>query len=228
MRRFVAVCALGVLAAGLPTPGDASGGALADAAAAPAASELPAGTYRLDPAHASLIFRVSHLGFSRYTARFTRFAAELQLDPANPAAARLSATIDPRSLETDNRDPSYDFNAQLQGRDWLDAAQFPQITFRSTAVELTGPQSARIAGELALHGMTRPVTLAATFNGGYADHPLDPFGSRIGFSAQGSLMRSAFGIAEGVPPPGSEFGVGDEVEVVIEAEFIRPKPAAAP
>ena len=95
------------------------------------------------------------------------------------------------------------------------------MTFRSTAVEVTGSDRARITGDLELHGITSPVTLEATFNGGYASHPLDPFGARIGFSARGTLSRSAFGISEGVPPPGSDFGVGDAVEIVIEAEFMR-------
>jgi polyisoprenoid-binding protein YceI len=219
MRPSLAAGALAVLAAGaLLQPGDV----LAGGSITPVATEVPAGSYRLDPAHASLIFRVSHLGFSRYTARFTRFDAELRLDPADPAAASVTATIDPSSIETDNRDPSYDFDAQLRGEPWLDTARFPQMTFRSTEVELTGPDSARITGELELHGITRAVTLDATFNGGYASHPLDPFGARIGFSAGGTLMRSDFGIAEGVPPPGSDFGVGDAVEILIEAEFTRP------
>ena len=219
MRPSLAGRALAVLAACALHP---TGDAFAADAVLPVATEVPAGTYRLDPAHASLIFRVSHLGFSRYTARFTRFDAELQLDPADPAAATVTATIDPSSIETDNRDPTYDFDAQLRGEPWLETARFPQMTFRSTGVELTGPDRARITGELELHGITRPVTLEATFNGGYASHPLDPFGARIGFSARGTLMRSAFGIAEGVPPPGSDFGVGDAVEIVIEAEFTRP------
>ena len=188
----------------------------------PVVGPLPAGVYRLDPAHASLLFRVDHLGMSRYTARFTRFDAELTLDPADPGAASLTATVDPRSLETDNRDPGYDFDAILQGPDWLDAARFPQITFRSTVVEPTGPSTARVTGELGLHGTTAPVELDVIFNGGYASFPLDPAGSRIGFSARGSLMRSVFGIAMGIPPPGSTMGVGDAVEIIIEAEFTRP------
>ena len=218
MRPSLAGRALAVLAAcALHQTGDA----FAADALVPVATDLPAGTYRLDPAHASLIFRVSHLGFSRYTARFTRFDAELQLDPTDPATASVTATIDPRSIETDNRDPSYDFDAQLRGEPWLDTARFPEMTFRSSEVELTRPDSARITGDLELHGITRPVTLEATFNGGYASHPLDPFGARIGFSAHGTLLRSAFGITEGVPPPGSDFGVGDAVEIVVEAEFTR-------
>jgi polyisoprenoid-binding protein YceI len=134
------------------------------------------------------------------------------------------ATIDPSSIETDHPDPGYDFDAQLRGEAWLDSARFPQITSHSTRVELTGPDRARITGALALHGVTLPVTLDATFNGGYAGHPLDPAGARIGFSARGTLERSRFGIAEGVPPPGSDFGVGDAVEILIEAEFTRPAP----
>jgi polyisoprenoid-binding protein YceI len=192
---------------------------------APVTTPLRAGTYRLDPAHASLLFRVAHLGMSHYTARFTRLAAELELDPVNPGAAKLTATVDPRSLKTDFPDPAYDFDAQLQGPDWLDAAQFPQITFRSTAVDLTGPNSARIMGELALHGVTAPLALEATFNGGYASFALDPAGSRIGFSARGELTRSVFGIAFGIPASGSTIGVGDRVEIIIEAEFTRPADA---
>jgi polyisoprenoid-binding protein YceI len=199
--------------------GPQGGGALAaDAGAA----GLPAGTYRLDPAHASLLFRVNHLGFSHYTARFTRFDAELRLDPADPAAAEVSATIDPASIETDNPDLTYDFDAILRDAPWLETARFPEMIFRSTAIELTGPASARITGDLDLHGITLPVTLKATFNGGYASHPLDPSGARIGFSATGALSRSAFGISEGVPAPGSDFGLGDRVEIIIEAEFTRP------
>jgi polyisoprenoid-binding protein YceI len=186
------------------------------------ATDAPAGEYRLDKGHASLIVRVSHIGLSQYTARFTRWDAKLQLDPADPAAARVTATIDPGSLETDYPDPAVDFDAQLQGPDWLNAAGFPQMTFRSTRVELTGPDTARITGDLSLRGATRPVTLNAKFNGGYAREALDPSGSRIGFSASGRLKRSEFGVSMGIPEPGSRMGVGDEVEFIIEAEFTRP------
>jgi polyisoprenoid-binding protein YceI len=203
-----------------------SGGNGANAAAAgpvtPAATSAPAGAYTLDKSHASLIFRVDHLGFSMYTARFTRFDANMWFDPEKPETITVAASIDPRSLETDYPDPeSLDFNAMLQGPGWLDAARFPQITFRSTEVALTGPDTARVTGDLGLHGVTRPVSLGVKFNGGYAGHPLDPNG-RIGFSARGSLKRSDFGIAFGIPPAGTKMGVGDKVEVIIEAEFTGP------
>ena len=188
----------------------------------PAATEAKAGAYKLDKAHASLIFRVNHLGFSQYTARFRRFDAELQFDPAKPAAMSVSATVDPASIETDFPDPAkLDFNAELRGDKFLDTGKFPAITFRSTAVELTGANTARVKGELALHGVTRPMALDVTFNGGYAGHPMDPQ-SRIGFSARGVLKRSEFGMGYGIPAPGTTMGVSDAVEVLIEAEFNGP------
>lgn len=186
------------------------------------APDVPAGRYRLDPYHASVIFRVDHLGFSMYTARFTKLDAELDFDPAAPDRASLTATVDARSIETDYPFPEeLDFDAQLRGEDWLDAERHPQMTFRSTDVVLTGPDSARIDGELTLRGVTRPMALDATFNGGYAGHPMDP-NARIGFSARGSLRRSDFGMTFGIPEPGTKMGVGDEVEIIIEAEFSGP------
>lgn len=194
---------------------------------APPTAPVPAGDYKLDRSHASLIFRVDHLGFSRYTARFTRFDAQLQFDPANLAAGKVDVQVDARSIETDFPDPAkLDFNAKLQGADWLDTGRHPEIRFRSTRVELLGGGAMRIHGELTLRGVTRPVTMDARYNGGYGGMELDPQ-ARIGFSARGSLQRSAFGMAYGVPAPGSTFGVGDEVSFEIEAEFNGPawKPA---
>jgi polyisoprenoid-binding protein YceI len=188
---------------------------------------VPAGAYTLDKAHASLLFRVDHLGFSNYTARFRRFDAKLQFDPANLAQSSVTATIDTGSLETDYPDPAqHDFNAQLTSEQWLDGVKFPQMTYQSTKVEATGPNTARVHGDLTLRGVTRPVVLDAKFNGGYAGMSLDP-NARIGFSAHGTLKRSQFGISYGVPEPGSKFGVSDEVQIAIEAEFSGPPWAGA-
>ncbi|MDO8838578.1 MAG: YceI family protein [Parvibaculum sp.] len=193
----------------------------------PAASTapVPGGTYRLDKSHASLIFRVSHIGFSNYTGRFATFDATLDIDPENPAAAKLEASVDPASLAVEN--PPEGFLESLLGPDWFDAAKFPEMTFRSTKIEMTGDDTARVTGDLMLHGVTLPVAFDATFNGGYAGHPFEP-NARIGFSARGGLSRSAFGIAYGVPEEGSTMGVGDAVEFIIEAEFTGPAWADAP
>jgi polyisoprenoid-binding protein YceI len=195
------------------------------APAAPAMPKVPAGDYKLDPAHANLEFKVNHLGFSHYTARFTDFDASLKFDPANPSASSVEATIDPKSLTLPR--PPAGFKDELTGKNWLDAAQFPAITFRSTKVEVTGANTAKVTGDFTLHGVTKPVVLDATFNGGYAGHPMDPH-ARIGFSARGVFKRSDFGIGFGVPAPGTTMGVSDEVDVNIEAEFSGPALATAP
>lgn len=184
--------------------------------------EPPAGTYHLDPGHARLIFSLSHLGFSDYTAFFRQIDATLIFDPAKPETMQLEAHVDPASVETLYPDPAVDFNAVIAGETFLDAAAFPDLTFRSTKIRLTGPHEAAVTGDLTLHGTTKSVTLRVRYNGGYAGHPLDPGGARIGFSAEGALFRSDFGIGFAIPTPENPLGVGDLVSFRIEAEFINP------
>ena len=194
---------------------------------AAAAQDLPppvAGDFTLDPGHTRLIFKVSHLGFSNYTALFTDLSADLTFDPDAPETMSVRARVKAASLETHYPDPSLDFNAVLTGPDFLDASQFPDITFTSTKVALTAPQEADVTGDFTLHGVTRPLTLHVRYNGGWGDMPLDA-GARIGFSAQGAFLRSDFGVGYGVPAPGTTLGVGDKVEIILEAEFIKPRPA---
>ena len=89
-------------------------------------------------------------------------------------------------------------DGQLRTEPWLNTAQFPQMTFRSTGLELTGPNAARMIGELGLHGVTGPVTLDVTFNGGYAGHPwtrsarASAFPRRVRSGAPNSGSRKAY------------------------------------
>lgn len=188
----------------------------------PLKSDAPAGTYTLDHAHSTVVFRLSHLGFSKYTASFAKLDGTLQFDPKSPAGITVEAKIDPKSLELPT--PPTGFRDTLLGKDWLDAAKYPQIGFRSTKVEPTGANTARVTGDLTLHGVTRPIVLEATFNGGYAPNAFD--GARVGFSARGAFRRSDYGIAYGLPAPGTNMGVGDRVEITIETEWNSGKPAA--
>ena len=137
----------------------------------------------------------------------------------------VDAAIDPLSLELIA--PPKGFHDELTGKAWFNAAAFPAITFHSTKVEVTGANTARLTGDLSLHGVTKPVTLEVTYNGGWPPNSFDPGGARIGFSAHGMFKRSAFGMGMGVPAPGSTMGVGDEVEVMIETEFSSKVPPTA-
>lgn len=209
-RLFPAAVALLLLAAPAPAQD-------ATAAAGP-----PAGTYHSDPQHTRLIFSVNHLGFSEYVALFRTVSATLAFDPAAPEKMQLQAMVDPASIETFYKDPTLDFNAVLAGPSLLDAAKFPEITFKSTAIHLTAANEAAVTGDLTMHGATRPLTLHVRYNGGYAGNPLDPGGARIGFSAEGALFRSDFGMPFGLPAPGTMMGVGDLVSFQIETELLNP------
>lgn len=183
-------------------------------------STIPKGEYRLDSAHSTLVFKVSHLGFSFYTATFPQFDVDLNLDPKDLTSANLTATIDVNSLQLSS--PPDGFLKELLGGQWLNGEKYPTMTYRSTQVEKVGDNEARMIGDLTLNGKTHPVAMDVRFNGGYPGMAnLDPQ-ARIGFSAKGSLKRSDFGITVGIPTPGSNLGVGDDVEFVLETEFTGP------
>ncbi|MBI1339197.1 polyisoprenoid-binding protein [bacterium] len=175
-------------------------------------TNVGSGQYELEKSHASLVWRVKHMGLSNYTARFVDFDASLDFDPANPAASRLKAVINPASVRAEH--PTRDSWDSELANDWFKAGQFPQIVFESSLVEQTGPTTGKVTGELSFLGITKPVTLDVTFNG-TANSPF--FGARdlLGFSARGVLKRSDFGLTRFASV------VGDEVEVIIEAEFVQ-------
>ncbi|QIB64529.1 YceI family protein [Kineobactrum salinum] len=183
-------------------------------------TDLPPGTYTLDKSHASLVFHVSHLGFTNYTMTFDSFDATLALDPAQLEKASLRATINPASLDLPSPPEGFT-DTILNDENWLNAKVFPEIIFISRQVEMTGEKTANVHGDLELLGVRKPVILETVFNGGYKGHPMDP-NARIGFSATGTFKRSDFGMAYGLPEPGTTMGVGDEIHVVIEAEFTGP------
>ena len=184
--------------------------------------KLPVGAYRLDPEHASLLFKLDHFGFSELVGRFDRFDASLDFDAKQPEAARLTVVIDPASIDLNL--PK--FEQDLRGPDWFEVSRFPQARFESREIQITGEQTGKVTGDLTLHGVTAPVTLDVTFNGG-ADSLLTGRYT-LGFAAAGTLARSTFGLGAYAP------AIGDEVLLEIHAEFLRtdstrpPAPPRAP
>lgn len=173
------------------------------------AAALKAGAYALDQKHASLLFKVDHLGFSSYVGRFEAFDATLDFDAANVSAAHVEAKIDIASLDVANDE----FAHTLTGSDWFDATAYPEAVFRSTQVEKTGETTGRMTGDFTLHGVTQPMTLDVTFNGGAQD--ILRGGYVVGFSARGAFSRKEFGVDkfDGI--------VGDAVAIEIQAEFVK-------
>ncbi len=220
MKRLLMMCAAVSLCACTPPAKMLANSASATAEPAPSIAGIPAGDYVTDPAHTSLTFLVDHMGFSHYTARFATVEARLKLDPAHPDQASLNATIDPSSLALNT--PPKGFHATLMSKEFFDVPSFPEIRFASTNLEVTGANTAKVTGNLTLHGVSKPVSMAVVFNGGYAGMAgYDPH-ARIGFSAKGQLKRSDFGMGYGEPPPGSTMGVGDAVDFEIETEMSGP------
>ncbi|MFZ4122325.1 MAG: YceI family protein [Caulobacterales bacterium] len=228
---LIAAAAL-VLAAGCtPTAPPAQDTATEAQVAAPVAITAPAGEYKLDKGHASLLFSVTHMGLSNYTLRFTDFDATLNFDPANVAASTVSATINPASIESDYVG---DYRATHQGspyRSWdeelqkdekfLNVAANPTITFQSTGITVTGERTGTMTGNLTFLGQTHPVTLDVTFNG-EAQPPWLGGRSAVGFSATGSFDRSQFGMTHLVP------NISDAVQLTLEVEFQQVAAPAAP
>jgi len=175
----------------------------------------PAGTYRMDRAHSSLTWKVNHLGLSNYTARFTRFDATLDIDPANPQSAKVVVTVDPTSVRTDYPfSEKRDFDKELgEGEKFFNAKEFTLIVFSSTRVERTGKRTANVTGDLTLLGITKPLTIYVTLNGAM-QHPMAQ-APALGFSGIAKLKRSDFGMTFMLPL------IGDEVTLSIEAEFIK-------
>lgn len=170
---------------------------------------LISGAYALDNSHTAVTFKINHLGFSNYVGRFEVADASLDFDADNPTSAKLEATIEIASLDVANDE----FAETLIGPSWFDSAQHPQAVFRSNDITIINETTGTVTGDLTLKGITKPMTLNVTFNGGDND-PLRG-GYAVGFSATGTFNRSDFGITRFLGP------VSDEVNIDIEAEFVR-------
>lgn len=144
-------------------------------------------------AHASINFRVSHLGFGWVTGRFDRFVGKFTFDEKDPAKSSIVVEIDPASVNTNHaaRDN------HIRSPDFLDVARFPAARFVSTSVKLTGKTTADISGKLTLHGVTRDVMIKASHVGGGKD----PWGGfRQGFTGETSFTMADFGIKKNLGP----------------------------
>lgn len=174
---------------------------------APDPSRLTAGTYKIEPNHTQIAFAVDHFGFSIFRGFFSQAFGSLTLDPANPAKTTLSVTVPIASVRT----TSDKLDQELVAADWFDAAQFPNATFVSTGIT-PGPQNtARVEGNLTIHGVTKPAQMLVHFHGA-GINPMDK-AFTAGFDARLGFNRSDFGVTKYVPV------VSDHVELTIAGAF---------
>lgn len=185
----------------------ASGAAAADPTSRDPA-KVPAGSYDLDPRHASLLVKVPHMGgFSRYTMRFRVLSGAFTYDPANWQATKAAISVDPKSIDTEDNA----FNRTVAG--YFEPEKYPVIQFTSTGLTASEEGKGQLSGDLTLHGVTKPVVLDVEFNG--VGPGLLGAGTRMGFSGTGRIKRSEFGVTGGRP------FAGDTVDLMFEVEFVR-------
>jgi polyisoprenoid-binding protein YceI len=199
MLAFLA--ALLVIAA--PTPA-------ADAPALP--HPAPVTTWRIDPVHSELLFRVRHL-VSRVTGTFTDWEGTIVADPGDWKSGSASVIVRTASISTNNQRR----DTHLRSPDFFHVQSFPEMTFKSTSVTLDG-DAISVAGELSIRGTTRPVVLAGTFNG---ISPSPDGKDRVGFEVSTRINRLDYGLSWNRAVEGGGMLLGDEVTVQVTVEAVR-------
>ena len=169
-------------------------------------SRVTGGTYAVDPNHTQVLFAFDHMGFTNNIGVIAMPTGSLTIDPKKPADAKVSISFPVANIRTGV--PKFD--EHLMSADFFDAAKFPNATFESTSVKIDGTD-ADITGNLTIHGVTKPVTLDASFVSAGAN----PMSKKetVGFSATTAIKRSDFGLGRAVPV------VSDAVELKIVVAF---------
>ncbi len=168
--------------------------------------------YAFDKDHTQIIFFVDHLGFSKSYGEFHDYDGYFIFDQKNPKNSKIEISIKTDSIDMD----SDKWNEHMKSPDFFNVEAFPDMTFKSTDIKITGKKTAKITGDLTLLGVTKPVVLETTYN----KSDKHPFSGKYvsGFSAKAKLKRSDFGMVYGLP------AVGDEINILIEVEGIRIEP----
>ncbi len=208
---FPAIAALALTACGQQANGQAAEKAAEEAVTTAAAIEAPSGEYTTDSGHRYITFSYLHLGYSNPHIRWREWDATLNWNEEDPAASSVTVTIDATSVDSGVDE----FDGHLNGEQFFDTANHPEITFVSTSVSRNADaNTGKITGDLTIKGTTKPVTLDVVFNkAGYDDRGKT---HKIGFSAEGKVNRSEYGLDAYVPY------VGDDVTIYIDAEFEKP------
>lgn len=172
-----------------------------------APTNVKAGTYAIDSYHTLVQFGVTHFGINEFFGTFPGATGSLTIDPKNLATTTLDVTVPVARVSTTNTT----LDTELVSADWLDAGQFPTMRFVSTKVTRTGAKTATVVGNLTLHGVTKPVTLQATFNAAVTNPMTKAY--TLGFKGSGVIKRTDFGVSKYAPL------VSDATKITISAAF---------
>ena len=171
----------------------------------------------LDPMHTQVEFAAKHFGMMTVRGRFNEVTTSGTIDPNHPENSSIEVVIDVASLNTHNAQRDNDLRSSY----FLELDKYPTITFRSTKVEPVGQDQYRMAGDLTIKGITRPVTLRVLRYGEINDPNM---GHRVAYSAEGEINRKDFGMSFDMLADGKLI-VGHEIKLMIETELVE-QPAA--
>lgn len=171
-------------------------------------------TYKLDPMHAEVHFKVKHLMITNVTGSFQKFDATMESEAADFSDAVINFTADVNSISTnmEQRDE------HLKSDDFFSAAKFPVLSFTSTGITKTGDDAFTLTGNLTIRDVTNPVNLNVTYGGTMTDF----YGqTKVGFELNGKISRKDFGLTwNGVTEAGG-IVVSDEVRLAMEIQMIK-------
>lgn len=165
------------------------------------------GEYAIDKAHSTILFKVSHMGFSKFIGRFNSFDASLSFDAENIENSALQAVIDMTSVDVNNKG----FEGTLKSRFWFDTETYPQAIFTTRSAKKIDDQAMIFQCDLTFLGVTNAIELNVRFNGAATNLLTQKY--TLGFEADAVFQRSLFGLDNYIP------AVGDDIELEIHAEF---------
>jgi polyisoprenoid-binding protein YceI len=180
--------------------------------------EPEAGTHsrwQFDPYHTQVEFSTKHLGMMKVHGHFTHVDASGFIDPDHPEGSSVDVTIQTASIRTNDEKRDSD----LRTSNFLEVDKYPTMHYKSNKIESAGQDRFTVTGDLTIKGNTRPVTLSVVKYGEFNDPMM---GHRIGYSAEGRIKRRDFGLTFDMMLDG-RFIVGEEVQIMIEGEFIEQK-----
>jgi polyisoprenoid-binding protein YceI len=170
---------------------------------------IPVGTWKSDPVHSTVGFAVKHHVVATFRGKFTDYEATL----VGGEEPKLTGAVKSASIVTEDANQQ----AHLQSPDFFDAERYPELSFESTAIRTNG-ETFEADAQLALKGVTKPVTVTGTIGGPVSD----PYGGeRLGLTLETTIDRTAFGIDWNAPLPGGGLAVSNEVKLIAELEFVK-------
>jgi len=171
-------------------------------------------TYKIDPLHSEIKFRVKHLMISNVTGEFKTFDATVTAEAADFSDASISFEADINSISTNNEQR----DGHLKSDDFFNAEQFPKLSFVSTSVEKTGDDELLVHGNLTIRDVTKPVTLKAEIGGTMVDF----YGqTKVGFDVSGTIQRKDFNLSWDAVTEAGGVVVSNDVKLLLAVQFTK-------